>query len=120
MILMGLPNATSVNQEMDALYGAFKSATYARGEIILTERLRMRGLAATAAGANNEGLQQGEADDEDARPLPSVSMGFEDLATVVDGNGTDDIDMKPFTRCFTRDNWDHGRRWDLFHSRGIV
>jgi hypothetical protein len=27
LILMGLPNATSVNQEMDALYGAFKSAT---------------------------------------------------------------------------------------------
>jgi hypothetical protein len=43
LILMGLPNATSVNQEMDALYGAFKSATYARGEIILTERLRRRG-----------------------------------------------------------------------------
>ena len=31
LILMGLPNATSVNQEMDALYGAFRSATYARG-----------------------------------------------------------------------------------------
>jgi hypothetical protein len=30
-------------------------------------------------------------------------MGFEDLATVVDGNGTDDIDMKLFTRCVTRD-----------------
>ena len=27
LILMGLPNATSVNQEMDALYGAFKSAS---------------------------------------------------------------------------------------------
>ncbi|KAI2492854.1 hypothetical protein MHU86_21695 [Fragilaria crotonensis] len=37
-ILMGLPNATSVQQEMDALYGAFKSATYARGEVILIEK----------------------------------------------------------------------------------
>ena len=27
IILMGLPNATSVQQEMDALYGPFKSAT---------------------------------------------------------------------------------------------
>ncbi len=29
IIVMGLPNATSVQQEMDALYGPFKSATYA-------------------------------------------------------------------------------------------
>ena len=49
LILMGLPNATSVNQEMDALYGPFKSATYARGEIILTQRLRTRGLQNAAA-----------------------------------------------------------------------
>ncbi len=28
VILMGLPNATSVQQEMDALYGPFKSAAY--------------------------------------------------------------------------------------------
>ena len=37
LMLVGLPNASSVNQEMDALYGAFKSAMYARGEVILTE-----------------------------------------------------------------------------------
>ncbi|KAI2498179.1 hypothetical protein MHU86_16322 [Fragilaria crotonensis] len=29
IIIMGLPNATSVQQEMDVLYGPFKSATYA-------------------------------------------------------------------------------------------
>jgi hypothetical protein len=28
MIVMGFPTATSVQQEMDALYGPFKSATY--------------------------------------------------------------------------------------------
>jgi hypothetical protein len=28
IIILGLPNATSVQQEMDALYGPFKSATY--------------------------------------------------------------------------------------------
>ncbi len=32
IIMMGLPNATRVHQEMDALYGAFKAATYARGK----------------------------------------------------------------------------------------
>jgi hypothetical protein len=28
LLLMGPPDVTSVNQEMDALYGSFKSATY--------------------------------------------------------------------------------------------
>ena len=29
-------------------------------------------------------------------------MGFEDLATVVDGKSTDDVSLKPFTRTFSR------------------
>ena len=110
LILMGLPNATSVNQEMDALYGAFKSATYARGEVILTERLKLRGLQNTAAAiaataAANEGDADLSADDApaDASPLTSLAMGFEDLSTVVNGNITDDIDMKPFSRSFTKE-----------------
>lgn len=41
IIVMGLPNATSIQQEMDALYGPFKSATYARGEQIVQEKLRV-------------------------------------------------------------------------------
>ena len=39
IILMGLPNATSVQQEMDTLYGPFKSVTYARGEKVVQEKL---------------------------------------------------------------------------------
>jgi hypothetical protein len=35
IIIMGLPNVTSVQQEMEALYGPFKSATYARGEKVV-------------------------------------------------------------------------------------
>jgi hypothetical protein len=30
--LLGLPNATSFQQEMDAMYGSFKSATYSCGK----------------------------------------------------------------------------------------
>jgi hypothetical protein len=45
IILMGLPNARSVQQEMDALYGAFKSAAYARGEKIVQRKLKDRGMA---------------------------------------------------------------------------
>jgi hypothetical protein len=40
IIIMGLPNATSVQQEMDALYGPFKSATYSRGEKVVQEKLK--------------------------------------------------------------------------------
>jgi hypothetical protein len=64
LILMGLPNATSVNQEMDALYyGASKPVTYARGKIILTERLQMRGLQKSAMLAVN---REGEGDHDEA------------------------------------------------------
>ena len=113
-ILMGLPNATSVNQEMDALYGPFKTATYARGELILTKRLQMKGLqnsarAAAAATAEEEGKDN---DDEDKvenanvvldGPTVQVSMGFPDLATVVNGKQDDEIDNKPFDKFFTKE-----------------
>jgi hypothetical protein len=39
IILTGLPNATSVQQEMDALCGPFKSTTYACGEKVMQEKL---------------------------------------------------------------------------------
>ena len=39
-IVMGLPNATSVQQEMDALFGPFKTATYAWGERVVELKLR--------------------------------------------------------------------------------
>ena len=43
-ILMGLPNATSVQQEMDIIYQSFKSATFTRGEqALLTRKLMLRG-----------------------------------------------------------------------------
>jgi hypothetical protein len=112
LILMGLPNATSVNQEMDALYGAFKSATYARGEVILTERLRLKGLRnsaraiATEEGDDDmeEGEQQDAAGGHDRSPRPAlVAMGFEDLATVVNGEQGDEIGMKPFAKNFTKE-----------------
>ena len=38
IILMGLPNPTSAPQEMDALYGPFKLATYARDEEVVQEK----------------------------------------------------------------------------------
>ena len=96
LILLGLPNATSVNQEMDALYGSFKSATYARGEVILTERMRLRGLKRSGAAA-----AAGNGADAAVPTLTPFAMGFEDLSIVVDGNSTDNVSMKPFTRTFT-------------------
>ncbi len=112
-ILMGLPNATSVNQEMHALYGAFKSSTYARGEVILTERLRLKDHQYTATTtAEDEGddkeLPGGERQQDAAgagrrKVVAAVTMGFEDLATVVNGKQDDEIGMKPFAKNFTKD-----------------
>ena len=91
-ILMGLPNATAVQQEMDIMYQGFKAATYARGEVLLTQKLMMRGREqqANRRSGNNGAV---------AAPL---SIGFEDLATVVDGVDGDALDMKPFSKFFTR------------------
>ena len=79
-ILMGLPNATSVQQEMDALYGAFKSATYARGEIILMEKMR---------------------DQANGR---SRMVGFNNLASVVNGRQKMDVSLKPFDKRLTKES----------------
>ena len=88
VILMGLPNATSVQQEMDALYGAFKSSTYARGEKVIQEKLRIRGLARR----NNE-VQQGAA----------LNLDFCDLATIVNGVPGNHIKDRPFDCHFSKE-----------------
>jgi hypothetical protein len=87
IILAGLPNSTSVQQEMDALYGPFKTATYARGEHVLMEKIKERGMRRGTAvpGAS------------------ILSLGFDDLATIVDGKTGDDISLKPFTKHFTEE-----------------
>jgi hypothetical protein len=43
LLLMGLPNATAIQQEMDVLFQGFKAATYARGLTLLTKKLMLRG-----------------------------------------------------------------------------
>jgi hypothetical protein len=127
LILMGLPNSTSVNQEMDVLYGPFKSSTYARQEVIVTERMRLRSLQQNRnmthgqqrreEGANDNSNEEdgdgeddenivGEEDNDEDRQAAAgnkkaISISFNDLATVVDGKVGDPIDMKPFSKYFT-------------------
>ena len=93
IIMSGLPNATSVQQEMDALYGAFKSATYARGELVLMDKMRKRGLAA----------RNGNARVAAAAAASILTLGFEDLATIVNGNADDDLSGRPFDKNFTKE-----------------
>jgi hypothetical protein len=88
IILMGLPNATSVQQEMDALYGPFKSATYRRGEKVVQDKLRIRGLARK----NGERI-----------PKAVLNLDFNDLATIVNGKPEDNRCDKPFDWIFTKE-----------------
>jgi hypothetical protein len=89
IIIMGLPNATSVQQEMDALYSPFKSATYARGEKVVQRKLKERGLA------RRNGQQ--------LKAAAVLNLDFKDLPIVVNGNDTDDIKDKPFDLHFTKE-----------------
>ena len=88
IIIMGLPNATSVQQEMDALYGPFKSATYARGEKVVQQKLRCRGLA------RRNGIKV---------PSAVLNLDFNDLATIVNGRPDDDARDRPFDCHFTKE-----------------
>jgi hypothetical protein len=88
IILLGLPNATSVQQEMDALYGPFKSSTYARGEKVVQQKLRARGLARRNG---------------DKVPPAVLNLDFNDLATVVNGTPDDEPRNKPFDSIFTEE-----------------
>jgi hypothetical protein len=88
IILLGLPNATSVQQEMDALYGPFKSATYSRGEKVVQQKLKERGLARR----NRQQLSSAV-----------LNLNFEDLPIIVNGTATDVVADKPFDLHFTKD-----------------
>ena len=93
-IVMSLPNATSVQQEMDALYGPFKTVTYARGERVVELKLKKRGEAIRNSQQHSANL----------------SLNFDDLSVIVNGLPDDDISMRPFNLVFTKEkilNW-----WD--------
>ena len=89
IIMLGLPNATSVQQEMDALYGAFKSGTYACGEKVVQLKLRDRGIA----------RRNGEPAEQSA----FVNLHVGDLATIVNGKPGDDLCDRPFDCHFTKE-----------------
>ena len=88
IILIGLPNATSVQQEMDALYGPFKLATYARGEKVVQEKLRLRGLARRMG----ELLQRA-----------TLNLDFSNLANIVNGKPDKRLCDRPFDCHFTKE-----------------
>ncbi|KAI2491856.1 hypothetical protein MHU86_22709 [Fragilaria crotonensis] len=88
IIVMGLPNATSIQQEMDALYGPFKSATYARGEKVVQAKLKQQGLARRSG----KHLQSSV-----------LNLDFNDLPTIVNGTSDDDERDRPFNTHFTKE-----------------
>jgi hypothetical protein len=100
LILLGLPNATSVHQEMDVMYQGFKAATYSRGEALLTQKMMARGrqIEENRAARRNNNPVHGS-----VGFLSALSIGFEDLSTVVNGEVGDPIDMKPFDKFFTKE-----------------
>ena len=73
---------------MDALYGPFKSATYAQGEKVVREKLKARGLA------RRNGEQQRST---------VLSLDFSELATIVNGAPDDLQENKPFDLHFTEE-----------------
>ncbi len=85
---MSLLNATSVQQEMNALYGLSKSSTYACRDKVVQHKLRIRGLARR----NGIKLQ------------PSfLNLDFKDLATIVNDRPEDLARDRPFNFNITKE-----------------
>jgi hypothetical protein len=97
LVMSGLRNATSVQQEMDVLYGAFKSGTYDLGEMMLMEKLRKRGVA----------TRNGNVRVAAAAAASILTLGLKDLATTVNGHADDDISRQPFDKNFTKETIVH-------------
>ena len=123
LILLGLPNAMSVQQDMDVMYQEFKAATYTRGETLLARRkLMLRGREIDEHRRINRNGATGAA--VVSTPL---SIGFEDLSIVVNGYDNDPMDMKPFDKFFTKErivsSWERvgfvpfTRNWCLKHKK---
>ncbi|KAI2509104.1 hypothetical protein MHU86_5352 [Fragilaria crotonensis] len=106
IIIMGLPNATSVQQEMDALYGPFKSATYSRGEKVVQEKLKQQGLARR----NGERLR-----------CAVLNLDFSNLPTIINGREDDNECDRPFKAHFTKEkilcSW---QRLASYHLQGCL
>ncbi len=88
IMIMGLPNATSVQQEMDALYSPVKSSTYACGEKVVQHKLRIRGLARRNG---------------DKLPPAVLNLDFNNLATIVNSRPKDLARGRPFNFNFTKE-----------------
>jgi hypothetical protein len=105
LILMGLPNATSVQQEMDIIYQGFKAATYARGHALLTYKLMVRGRKTQANRIVQRELMVEDAGNEQPPPpaATTLNIGFDELSVVVNGIDGDPLDMRPFSKFFTQE-----------------
>jgi len=87
--MMGLPNATSVQQEKkDALYSPFKSSMYACGAKVVQHKLRIRGLARRNG---------------DKLPPAVLNLDFNNLATIVNGRPKDLARDRPFNFNFMKE-----------------
>jgi hypothetical protein len=109
LILSGLPNYISVQQEMGTL-GPFKSATYARDKQLLIQKMKEQGVARMMMQEQDGGEEvvtttaRRYAGSRSVVSAASVlNLGFDDLATVVNGTEDDDISMKPFKKHFTKE-----------------
>ena len=80
---------------MEIAYQGFKAVTYACGEALLMQKLMMRGRE-----LQENRRRRGK---NGAAVAASLSIGSEDLATVDDGVDGDALDMKPFSKFFTKE-----------------
>ena len=90
IILLGLPNFTSVSQELDWLFRLFKALC----------RQATLDLYAAKIKERAEKKKCGELNDV----VQVVNLTNEDLPLIVNGRPTDPIKLQPFDCCFTKES----------------
>ena len=112
-ILLGLPNATEAQAELDQMYSVFQPRCKASAVRVvgkkMADRLKARELYAEAINSDGGSDSDGESSEDEKHSqkkgssICNVSLSNRDLGNIVNGFPGDPIENRPFDYCFTQE-----------------
>ena len=137
IILLSLPNATSVSAELDQFFGVYKGWCHTRTlnhfseklQIKIEELNKQRQIRSVNSQVNDllvtkddldltrreEGDNSGKLDTQLTKVKCVVGLDNDDLAVMINGKPNDPLEMRPFDRCFQKD-----RILSAWHKVGFI
>ena len=113
-IVMGLPNATAAQAELDQMYAMFQPRCKKSAIRVVGRKMALRAQARALnveASDSDSGDGDDESDDDDKRckkikgaSICNINLTKRDLGNIVNGFPDDAIEDRPFDYCFSKDN----------------